>query len=811
MVKLLFIGCFFICLSVQSQSVTPQWIHQIGNESYEGGRDLLIDANGNVIVTGFFSRTVDFDPGVGVFNMTAPPNNEEDVFIAKYDTDGNFLWARQFSGSFLDIPNSIAADASGNLFITGVFFGTSDFNPGPTVFNLTSAGNEDAYIVKLNPDGNFLWAKRVGSTLFDRGNAISVDTNGDVYIGGYFRLTVDFDPNAGVSELTAVGEEDAFILKLSNNGNFIWVKQISGPLFQGVTSLKVGAGGFIYITGYFLGNTDFDPSPGLFEVTAGGADFNSYVLKLDISGNFIWVKTLSSVTNIQSFDVEIDAAENIYCVGTFNENVRIDPTGANVLINAQGTVNALLFKLTTDGNLLWAKNFGGNTLVNGIHLTVDVQQQVYIVGTFDATMDVDPGPATTNLTSAGSFDIFIAKLSAAGNFLFGFSLGGTDFDGPQSIVLDAQKNIYITGNFLKTASFDPYSGGIQLTSRGESDAFLQKYSQCEAISTTNIIATTCNSYLLNGQLYNASGIYTQVLKNAAGCDSIITLQLSITRIITEMDVTICSGETYTAGGSAQINSGVYTDTLQNAAGCDSLVITRLTVLPSPKPNLGADRNICAGTNSILFPGIFASYLWSNGAVSPGIAINSTGIFWVRVTGANGCISIDSLVVVKLVSVPKTLLPSAVEICEGDAIHLKVAGYQKYLWNTGDTTAAIKVRLPGIYSLKVSTAEGCEGMDSTRVTTLLNCIPFSIPSAFTPNNDGLNDLFRPIIQQEISDYRFAVFNRWGQQIFVSTQRNRGWDGTSNGQPAEKGTYVYLIQYKKNTNELTSYKGTVTLIR
>lgn len=811
MVKLFFICCVLSCLYGKSQSVTPEWIHQIGTESYDGGRDLMTDAAGNVFVTGFFSRTVDFDPGPGVFNMTSPPNNEEDVFVAKYDRDGNFVWAKQFSGSFLDVPNSIAMDAAGNLFITGVFFGTSDFNPGPGVFNLISAGNEDAFIVKLNPAGNFVWAKRLGSTLFDRGNAISVDGNGDVYVGGYFRLTVDFDPNAGIAELTSAGEEDAFILKLSNNGNYVWAKQISGTLFQGVASLKAGAGGFVYATGYFLGTTDFDPSASVFEVTATGADFNAYVLKLDLSGNFIWIKTLSSSTNVQAFDLEVDIAENIYCIGTFNNAVTIDPTGSNVSINSQGLVNALVFKMDASGALVWAKNFGGSSFVNGVHLTVDPQQQVYIAGTFDETMDVDPGPAVMNLTSAGSLDIFIAKLSAVGNYIFGFALGGTGFDGPQSISLDPQKNIFITGNFLRVASFDPYSGGIQLTSRGESDAFLQKISQCEAISTTTINAVTCNSYLLNGQTYNASGIYTQVLKNAAGCDSIITLQLSIARLITEMDVTICSGESYVAGGAIQTITGIYTDTLQNIAGCDSLVVTRLNVLPSPRPDLGADRNICTGTSTLLHPGIFNNYVWSNGAVSPAISINSAGLYWVRVTGSNGCVSRDSLMVPRLVSVPNQLLPSELQLCEGDAIELSIPGYNRYVWSTGDSTALINVRTIGVYSVKVFTVEGCEGTDSTRVLTLMNCIPFNIPSAFTPNNDGLNDIFRPIIQQEITEYRFVVFNRWGQQIFVSSQRNRGWDGTLNGQPAEKGTYVYLIQYKSNNKEPRKYKGTVTLIR
>lgn len=811
MLRLIFI-CFFLSyFTANSQSVTPEWIRQIGNESYDGGRDMITDAAGNVIVTGFFSRTVDFDPGPAVFNMTSPPNNEEDVFIAKYDPTGNFLWARQFSGSFLDVPNSIASDAAGNLFITGVFFGTSDFNPGPAVFNLTSIGNEDAYVVKLNAQGNFLWAKKWGSTLFDRGNAVSVDGNGDVYIGGYFRLTVDFDPNVGVSELTAAGEEDAFVLKLSSNGNYIWAKQISGDLFQGITSLKVGSTGFVYVTGYFLGTTDFDPSIAAFEITATGADFNAFVLKLDGLGNFNWVKTLASTTNVQLFDVEIDQQENIYSVGTFNNNVTIDPLGSNVVTNTQGLVNALVFKMNSNGSLIWSKNFGGTTLVNGIHLTVDPQQQVYVTGTFAETMDVDPGPAVTNLTTAGSFDIFIAKLSVAGNFIFGFSLGGNGFDAPQCITLDAQKNIFISGNFLRTASFDPYSDGILLTSRGESDAFFQKYSQCEAISSSTIIANTCNNYILNSQVYDSSGIYTQILKNAAGCDSIITLQLIITRIITERNVTICSGETFQAGGGLQTTSGIYSDTLQNTAGCDSLVITRLNVLPSPQPNLGANRNICAGINTILNPGIFSNYMWSNGSTNPTISINSPGAYWVRVTGANGCRAIDSLIVARLVSVPTQLLPATRELCAGDAINLQVNGYNLITWNTGDSTSSITVRNAGWYAVKVATIEGCEGTDSTLVTTLLNCIPFNIPNAFTPNNDGLNDFFRPIIQQEIADYKFTVFNRWGQQVFVSTQKNEGWDGTIKGQLAENGSYVYLVQYKNNNNETKLYKGTVTLLR
>ena len=228
--------------------------------------------------------------------------------------------------------------------------------------------------------------------------------------------------------------------------------------------------------------------------------------------------------------------------------------------------------------------------------------------------------------------------------------------------------------------------------------------------------------------------------------------------------------------------------------------------------LGVDRNICAGANTLLDPGLFASYLWSNGSTNATININSTGIYWVRVTGTNGCVATDSLKIAQLLRVPQQLLPSSpFTLCTGDATTLTVNGYQSIIWSTGDSATTITVRDAGWYSVKVTTAEGCVGLDSLLVVPLINCIPFTIPSAFSPNNDGLNDVFRPIIQQEITGYQFAVFNRWGQQIFVSTQRNIGWDGTINNQPAENGTYLYWVKYTKNNNVVQLYKGSVTLIR
>ncbi len=185
----------------------------MGGSDNDEGSSITVDGSGNVYTTGFFQGTADFDPGAGTTSLTSADSS--DIFISKLDASGNFLWAKRMGETYEDRGRSIEIDGSGNVYTTGFFGGTADFDPGAGTSNLTSAGSSDIFISKLDASGNFLWAKRIGGTDIDWGLFIVVDSSDNVYTTGYFAGTADFDPGAGTTNLSVVGAWDVFISKLS--------------------------------------------------------------------------------------------------------------------------------------------------------------------------------------------------------------------------------------------------------------------------------------------------------------------------------------------------------------------------------------------------------------------------------------------------------------------------------------------------------------------------------------------------------------------------------------------------------------------
>jgi len=194
------------------------WARRLGNTNTEAVNDVAVGANGNIVVTGSFSGTVDFDPGPGAYNLTGTGG---DAFVWLLDTDGNFIWARNLGGSSADVGNGVAFGPDGSVYVTGTFQGTADFDPGTGTLNLTSAGSTDAFLVRLGPAGDLVWAGRMGGTQADEGKAVAPAADGTVYLAGDFRGTADFDPGAGVANLTSAGSTDVFVVKLDAAGNLL--------------------------------------------------------------------------------------------------------------------------------------------------------------------------------------------------------------------------------------------------------------------------------------------------------------------------------------------------------------------------------------------------------------------------------------------------------------------------------------------------------------------------------------------------------------------------------------------------------------
>ena len=243
---------------------------------------IAVDASGNVYTTGRFSGTADFDPGAAVFNLIAS-TFYYGVFISKLDASGNFVWAKQMpQGSTVATIESLAMkiDAAGNIYTTGKFEGTVDFDPGAGIFNMVASNFfYDIFVSKLDAAGNFVWAKKMGGPVDDEAYGLTLDASGNVYTAGYFDNTADFDPGAATFNLTTSGNDDAFISKLDNNGNFVWAIKMGGPNFDFAWSVAVDASQNVYATGDFAGVADFNPGAGVFNLTSAGSS-DMYIVKL---------------------------------------------------------------------------------------------------------------------------------------------------------------------------------------------------------------------------------------------------------------------------------------------------------------------------------------------------------------------------------------------------------------------------------------------------------------------------------------------------------------------------------------------------
>ncbi len=386
----------------------------------------------------------------------------------------NYEWAAAMGGTSDDTGYGIAVDAAGNVYTTGTFNGTVDFDPGTGTANLTSVGSYDIFISKLDAAGNFVWVKQMGGTSQDTPSGIVLDASGNVYTTGYFIGTVDFDPGAGTANLTSAGIYDVYVSKLDAAGNFLWAKQMGGTDSEVSYGIAVDASGSVYTTGYFVGTADFDPGAGTANLTSAAGTADVFVSKLDASGNFVWAKQMGGTSTEVGYSITVDASENVYTTGLFQGIADFDPGVGTVNLTSAGQDDIFVSKLDASGNLVWVKQMGGANADIARGISLDASGNVYTTGHFQGTADFDPGAGTSNLTSLGNFDIFISKLDASGNLVWAKQMGGLFQDYSSSIALDASGNVYTTGFFYETVDFDPGVGTANLTSAGNTDVFISK-------------------------------------------------------------------------------------------------------------------------------------------------------------------------------------------------------------------------------------------------------------------------------------------------------------------------------------------------
>jgi hypothetical protein len=457
------------------------FVTALGSTGNDNGGATIIDGSGNIFVTGTFEGTVDFDPSDTKVMLTSAGGR--DVFVAKYSSTGALVWARQLGGSGDDRASGLARTSKlpcknppqcENIYITGSFTGTADFDPGDGTARLTSDGLTDIFICTLDGLGNYVWARRLGGPGVDTATDIAVDASDNIYTTGYFSETVDFDPGTGVDHRVSAGGADVFIVKLDRSGAHVWSRRMGGIDDDGAGGLAIDTSGNVYATGSFRGTARFMGD----EIASFGSD-DIFVIKLDSEASRIWVKQMGGSESDAGNDIDVDASGNVYTTGTFKGRADFDPGDGVSRLTSAGNDDVFVSKLDRAGHHVWTRRVGGSDADRGEGITKDSQGHVYIIGSFRGTVDFDPADSFHyNLASAGSTDIFALKLNSSGLFIWARGMGGSDSDAGSDIAVDLANNVVVTGLFAGTADFNSRLRTVRWrTSSGGADIFLAKLTQ----------------------------------------------------------------------------------------------------------------------------------------------------------------------------------------------------------------------------------------------------------------------------------------------------------------------------------------------
>ncbi len=694
---------FLISVSVFSQVPTYQWANGFGASSIDEGYSVRFDGAGNVYTCGKFRGTVDFDPGAGTFNMTSA--GSDDIFISKLDVSGNFVWAKQIGGASGDYASALTLDATGNIYITGSFGLNVDFDPGVGVFNMNAPIGLEAFVLKLNSIGNFVWATQIGGPgNGTQSKSISVDATGNVHIVGYFTGTSDFDPSAGTLLFTAAGNFDIFITKLNSSGNYVWSKQFSGGNdSDNGEGIVVDGAGNVYTVGRFEGTVDFDPGPGVYTLTvAGGAgDVDIFISKLNASGNFVWAKRIGGVTADEGYSIALDASNNVYTTGRFNTTVDFDP-GAGTFNLTASMQNAFVSKLDASGNFVYAKQLGGAGNSFGYSVFVDALGNIYSTGLFTSTCDFDPGAGTFNLTPLGVNDVFISKLDSSGNFALAGQLGniGAVCRG-NSICADINGTMLLTGRFSGTSDFDPGVGIANITSvAGSSDIFIGRYTSCASAPSQPTSISGLNS------MCTGAGASSYSVVTVAGATS-YTWSLPGGWSGTSATNTISA----TPG-----STGIFSVTASNACGTSPQQTLNVTVDPLPTITVNSG-SICSGQSFTIVPSGASTYTFS---IGPVVSPTTTSSYSVTGTSSLGCVSSSPAISNVTVNPLPTInaITSSSVICGPpgqQTCTLTASGASTYTWNPGGTGTSIAVS-PSVTSTYTVTGTDVNGCTNTAILT-----------------------------------------------------------------------------------------------
>ncbi len=333
-------------------------------------------------------------------------------------------------------------------------------------------------VTSFGQDVLYSWTKQIESAIFGIVTSIAADHTGAIYTIGSFSGTVDFDPGVNVLNLTSEGGLDIFVKKLDLNGNLLWVKSMGSTAnYENALGLSLNFNGDVHIVGRFKNTVDFDLGPNIVNKTSNG-DFDIFILKLNSSGDFIWVKTVGGTGYDDAISITTDSIGNSYVLGEFVGEVDLDTGVGTNLVTSLGFVDVFISKLDTLGNTIWTKVIGGKNSDNGFSIALSPTEDIYISGSFADTVDFDPGIGVSELSAVYGIDNnYLLKLTTEGDFEWVIRIlesGNGEAYIYDKLQIDDFGNVYIPGYCDGEVDVDPGVGEYLIEPIGYRSSFIQK-------------------------------------------------------------------------------------------------------------------------------------------------------------------------------------------------------------------------------------------------------------------------------------------------------------------------------------------------
>lgn len=433
----------YSCLTAQAPGL--DWAVSAGSSGSDRGWAVDRDAQGNVYICGEFSGSVTF----GGNPLTS--EGEADIFAAKLDAAGNWLWVRQAGGSLDDIAYDIAVDASGNILVTGAYRNGAVF--GGTTLNATGT-YANVFVAKLDAGGNWLWATNAGmGNDNDEAKSIAIDSSGNAIVTGCFRGSARF----GSVVIVSSGLDDIFVARINSAGNWLWAEKAGGEGQDRGYGVTLDSGGNIWLAGQFSGTASFGNDN---LTSAGNSDI--FAAKLDSNGNWLWATGAGDSQSDEARDLVCSPSGGAYLCGSFRGN----PSFGSTTLASAGDTDVFAAALDGAGNWLWASRAGGETADLAYGIGLDAAGGIGICGNFHGQAYF----GSYSLGSAGVADIFAARLDNQGAWTWAQGWGGADNDAANCLQMGAGGDMLLCGNYSSSFNLGAYS----LINNGGYDIFAAK-------------------------------------------------------------------------------------------------------------------------------------------------------------------------------------------------------------------------------------------------------------------------------------------------------------------------------------------------